>query len=242
MLKQILKFFLDDTQEKYSFFRLYSNLSTWQKSGHIPYESELPHEISFEPSFWKRVNQIRVETKNDNHERAFSVFMADNELILTENVKGTTKSVSSNNTVSVRYIHGKKEGCLTREIYVDSSLYSSNEVYYKNVPKQISVSYLFNIHTHPEFKETKTYGYFSLVDINSFVNSKALVTGMIGEKFNLLMKSNKSPRALLNYEESEISKESLTNKCHFGVYEGEFQDNLKLFVSHLSNNKSTTSN
>ena len=235
MLKQILKFLFDDTQEKYSFFRLYSNLTKWEKSGHTPFESELPKEISFDSKFWKRINQIRIDTKNDNHERAFSVFLADGELVLTENIKGTTSSVNSNHTVSVRYVKGKREGYLSREIYVDSSLYSCNEVYYKKVPTKVFVAYLFNIHTHPENQESKTYGYFSIVDINSFVNSKALVTGMIGEKFNLLMKTNKSPIALRNYQENEISKESLTNKLHFGVYQGEIGDSLKLFLLSPSN-------
>lgn len=216
--------FSDNSVKKFSFYSLYTNLKKWGINKTLPYSYDLPDIITFDEDFWKKIVQIHNETKNDDHERAFSVFWADGELILTGITKGTTSSVTTNSTVTVRYVQSKHKGYLTKQILVDSDLYSSKDIYYKNVPKKIEVQYLFNIHTHPVHRagEREYYGFFSLTDINTFINSNAIITGMISDKLWLLFKINKSPKVLNNYTQEEISVQSLNEKIQLGVYSGEF--------------------
>lgn len=228
MFKNILKFFFDDSSKSYSFTKLYTQLSKWSKAGALPYDYELPQVIKFEDSFWKKIIQIHNETKNDNHERAFSIFWADGELIITGTTRGTTNSVQTNSTVSVKYVQSRHKGYYSKQIFVDSELYSSKDIYYKNINRNIVVQYLFNIHTHPVhlINGSEYYGFFSFTDINTLINSNAIITGMIGDKFWLLFKTIKSPRILNNYEESEINIQSLNEKIKLGVYCGEFGKKL----------------
>lgn len=228
MLKDILKLFFDNSSSKYSFYKLYTQLNKWDKQGTLPYDYELPKEISFDSSFWKKIIQIHKDTKNDDHERAFSIFWAEGELVITGVTKGSTSSVTTNSTVTVRYVPSKYKNYFSKQILVDSNLYSSKDIYYKNINKNIEVKYLFNVHTHPVHRvgDREYYNFFSKTDINTFINSKAIITGMIGDKFWLLMKTNKSPKILNNYEEKEINIESLNEKIKLGVYSGEFGKGL----------------
>lgn len=238
MLDKILRFLFDDTQTTYSFFRLYTQLTNWSNQGRLPYEYELPKVISFEDSFWKRVISIHNLTKGDDHERAFSVFWADGELVLTGDIRGTTSSVTTNSVVSVKYIQSRHKGYATKQIFVDSDLYSQKDVYYKNIPSKVEVKYLFNVHTHPAhiIDGKEFYGFFSLTDINSLIYSNAIVTGMIGDRFWLLFKTTKTPKVLNNYQENEINIDSLVDKLHLGVYSGTLGGKLSIHLSKLSDN------
>lgn len=228
MLKSLLNIFFSDSDSSFSFYKLYTKLTRWSLEKTLPYEYELPDSISFDEGFWKRITQIHNETKNDNFERAFAIFWADGELIITGTTKGTTSSVTTNSIVTVKYSQSRHKGYLTKQIIVDSEIYSSKDVYFKNVPSKIEVKYLFNIHTHPVhmINGQERYGFFSFTDINTLVNSNAIITGMIGDKLWILFKTNKTPKVLNNYEESEISIESLTEKIKLGVYSGEFGKKL----------------
>ncbi len=216
--------FSSNNINKFSFYTLYNKLKQWGISKTLPYPYELPDVITLDEKFWKKIVQIHNETKNDDHERAFSVFWADGELIITGVTKGTTSSVTTNSTVTVRYVQSRHKGYLTKQILVDSDLYSSTDVYYKNIPTKIEVKYLFNMHTHPVHRagDREYYGFFSKTDINTFINSEAIITGMISDKLWLLFKTNKSPKILNNYEQEEISVQSLNEKIQLGVYSGEF--------------------
>lgn len=228
MLAKILSFFVEDERTNFSFYRLYTKLKQWAKEGTLPWEHELPQSISFESTFWKKVIEIHKATKGDDYERAFSVFWADGELVITGVTKGSTSSVTTNSVVGVKYSPSRHKGYLTKTITVDSNTYSTKEVYHKNVPSQLEVKYLFNVHTHPRkvINNNDYYGFFSITDLNSLINSNAIITGMITDKFWLLVKTNKSPKALNNYEQNEVNTNSLIEKIRLGVYSGDLGGKL----------------
>lgn len=211
----------------------------WKEKGMFPYESELPDSLIFPEDFWKKVIEIYKLTRNDGKERARSIFWVDGEVVVTKVDKGNEKAVTSRGKVSVKYSQSRRREYAIKEVFVDGKRYSKREVYYKKIPKKISVVYLFNMHTHPphEVGEITNYSFFSLQDLKSMLSTNAIITGMIGNKLWILIRTNQTPKVLNNFEESEITKESLTKRLHIGVYSGEFKSKLR---KHLLNNNTTT--
>ncbi len=238
MFDKILKFFFDDTQDSISFYKLYTNLVKWQKEGRYPYDYELPQAISLDSDFHNKIIQLYKLTLNDGLERAVSVYWADGELVLSEVIKGTESYVKTNSNIKISYRQSRHTGYLTKEIFVDNKLYSTKDVYHKNVPEKIELKYLFNMHTHPrhESNDSYYYGIFSAQDIKSLVGTQSTITGLIRDNFTLLFKTNKSIRDTSNLEDKEITLQSLTDKFGFVVYTGKFKGKLYRFSPEFSNN------
>lgn len=235
MIKKLLGLFFEDTSKEFTSYQLISKVSQWGKTRDLPYDYELPNSILFDSSFTKRISEIQKGTTSDDHERAFNVFSVDSELIVTEEIKGTTSSVTSKSVVSARYIKSSQEGYFKKQIHVDSKLYSEKDIYYKRIPKKIEIIYLFNVHTHPCVNGS--YSFFSLTDINSLINSSGAITGLITDRLWLLVKTVKSPKVLNNYTEAEITKDSLTDRIKLGVYEGSIGKKLYRYLPSSPKNK-----
>ena len=172
-------------------------------------------------------------------ERAVSVYWADGELVLSKVIKGTEDSVTTNSNIKISYTQSIHKGYLKKEIFVDNSLYSTRDVYYKNVPEKIDLRYLFNMHTHPKHSlsdGTHYYGIFSAQDIRSLVDSNSTISGLIRDDFTLIFKTNKSITNANNLEDKDITLQTLTNKYGFVVYQGQFKGKLYRFSSELINN------
>lgn len=219
------KLFGSEDSNNMTFYQLYQKLRGWNDNKTFPYDYELPDSISFPPEFWKRIIELYKATKSDGNERAISVFWADGDLVLSSIVKGDNRSVKPNNKVRISYIPSRHQGYLTKEVYVDEKKYMSKDVYHKRAPKSIEIKYLFNMHTHPPHNMTDGstyYSFFSLQDLKSLIGSNAVITGMIGDKLWLLVRTNKTPALPADFEEREISVESLGSRLNIGVYAGDF--------------------
>ncbi|WKZ31271.1 MAG: hypothetical protein QY318_00655 [Candidatus Dojkabacteria bacterium] len=230
MAFQFLKnIFSSNSANVMTFYQLYQKMRAWNKSGTFPYEFELPDVISFPEDFWKKVIELYKLTKSDGNERAISVFWADGELVLSSVVRGDSRSVKPNNKIRVSYVQSKHQGYLTKEVYVDEKKYMSKDVYHKRAPKEIEIKYLFNMHTHPphNMQDGSTfYSFFSLQDLRSLLGSNAVITGMIGDKLWLLFRTVKTPQLPADFEEREISVETLGSRLELGVYSGDFNGKL----------------
>jgi hypothetical protein len=103
------------------------------------------------------------------------------------------------------------------------------------VPKEIEIEYLFNMHTHPQHKNSSGVGYynfFSAQDIKSFINSNTVITGLVTDKLWLLFRTNKTASNLDYLTDKDITIEKL-NELELGVYSGEFYKKLNT-VTFLS--------
>ncbi len=214
-----------------SMFSLRSKIINWTNSRVYPAYYELPAGISFSPEFWNRVNEIYRHTQSDGHERAVSVFWADDDFVLTESVRGDTSQVNiPGQTVQVAYKKTGSQQFAEKVVSVNGTVYSSKSVEWRSVPrdKKIEVLFLFNMHTHPPHNamsgsnSTSLYSYFSLTDINSFLQSNAVLTGMISDKLWLLAKTNETKLTSARMQESDISPETLRSQLGFKVYSGLF--------------------
>lgn len=239
MLYKILKFFFDDRPESISFYKLYTNLVKWNKERRLPYDYELPQVISLDSDFHRKIIKLYKETLNDGLERAVSVFWADGELVLSKVIKGSERAVTTNSNIKISYTKSIHKDYLKKEIFVDNSLYSSKDIYYKNIPDKIDLKYLFNMHTHPKHVNhdgSYYYGIFSAQDIRSLINSNAIISGLIRDDFLLIFKTKKSITNADKLEDNQITLHSLTDKYGFIVYQGQFKGKLYRFSSELINN------
>lgn len=230
MIKQLLSsIFWGSTPNNYTFYQLYSKMRKWGKTEGYPYEYQLPEHISFPSEFWAQVIKLFKATRSDGYERAISVFWADGELILSSAIKGTTSSVTPSANIRVSYVPTKKREYWSREVHLDGKLYSKKDVYYKKAPKKIEVVYLFNMHTHPPHKRedgTSYYAFFSVQDLKSLTKSTAAITGMIGDKLWILIRTNNTPNHI-SLEQRDVTVENLSKQLHLGVYSGEWKTKLK---------------
>lgn len=228
----LLNLLFGSTDKSKSFYQLYNKLKDWKSAGVYPFEYNLPNSISFPPDFWKKIIDTHKLTIRDGKERAISLFWADGELVIMPTVTGDEKSVKSNNSVSVKYErHPTKKDYYRKNVLVNNSTYKRVDVYYKKVPKKVEVSYLFNMHTHPQHKKDSGevyYNFFSAQDIRSFINSNAIVTGLVTNKLYLLFRSNNTSTNVNDLKDSDITKEFLKDNYNMGVYEGEFRSILRL--------------
>lgn len=233
------KIFSTSENTKYSYFQLYNKLSYWKENKVLPYSFNLPKQIVFPENFWKEIVKMYKSTASDGMERAISVFWVDGDLVLTSLIKGDQKSVKTNSSVEVKYEQSIHKGYLKKKIFVDGSIYSEKEIYYKNLPKKTSLQYLFNLHTHPAHHtmEKDIYGFFSSIDIQTFTGSDAIITGLITDKLWILIKTSETKNLLL--QDQEITKESLTQRLFLAVYEGDFHEPLQRFSLQLSNNNTS---
>jgi len=231
LLKTITQIFTGDSESTLQYPALYRKIRKWSESGVYANNFELPKYLTLPEEFWKKIEQLHKETKADGHERSISVFWAEDDWVVTSTIRGTEKQVTSGGSVLVRYVPTSKPEYFRKEILVDQKLYSKKEVYYKKMPKKIEVLYLFNLHTHPPHKtegivpnseNNLFYGFFSLQDVKSLLQSKAPLTGLVTDKLWLIFRTNQSPQLLNNYDESEIDIASLREKIKLIVYSGDF--------------------
>ena len=219
-----------DSSNTVTFYKLYNNLKEWKKLNIFPYTYNLPQSISFPEDFWKKIIHIHKNTLRDGNERAISIYWADGELVVSPIVTGDSKSVSSRGGISVKYEpHPTRKGYFRKEVMLNSSLYKRTDVYEKSIPKKIEVSYLFNMHTHPQHRDSSGVGYFnffSAQDIKSFIQSNVAVTGLVTDRLWVLIRTNRTPNNLDYIQDRDISIEKL-NELQIGVYGGEFYKNCK---------------
>ncbi len=234
-----------------TFYQLRKNLVYWKSSGVYPANYSLPKGIKFSSDFWSQIIDLYKYTRKDGYERAISVFWVDGEVVLTSVVKGSKKSVKTKSGVKVAYQpikRNNKYDYYWRKIWVNDKIYSKKKVYKSKVPKKIEKPvYLFNMHTHPpheksagrysnydlqekrfggDYRGQKSYSYWSAQDIKSLIKSSAIVTGVITDRLNLLIRTNETPGNVDFLKDSDVSRKYLSEELNLGVYEGDFKKTL----------------
>jgi hypothetical protein len=220
-----------------TFSQLHRKIVDLRSANLYPYGYNLPQAISFPTDFWEDLIEIYKKTDKDGLERAFSVFWADGEVVLTETNTGSESSVKSGGSIQVKYSHHPTRSNYARkELFLDGKLLKRRDVYGKDVPKALEVQYLFNIHTHPKHvKENgeKYYNFFSAQDVKALISSKAIMTGLVTDNLWLLIRTDKTPSDVSNLTDREVTPEYLENTLHIGLYKAVF--NKKAFRNKILN-------
>lgn len=245
ILKNLFKtfFFPSDT---ITFYSLYKKLKAHSKTNTYPNDYTLPPHISFPSDFWKQVIRLYKDTLADKHERSVSIFLWEQEYIFATVIKGDKSKVNVRGKVKVAYELKNKKPPYTfyRKIWVDEKVYSQKEVSQKQVPSKIDPPiYLFHLHTHPPHDKDEGYqientniggdyvgkygySYWSAQDIKSFVLSGTAMTGLITDKFRLLVRTDKTPSSFPKINDYRITPAYLQNELNLVEYEGRFNEKL----------------
>lgn len=209
-----------------SFNELHQKIVSLRKSNLYPYGYNLPEAISFPSDFWDDLIKIFKMTDRDGLERAFSVFWADGEVVLTQTNTGSESSVKSGGSIQVKYSHHPtRQGYARKELFLDGKLLKRKDVYHKSVPKALEVQYLFNIHTHPKHVRedgSSYYNFFSAQDVKALISSKAIMTGLVTDRLWLLIRTDKTPLDVSDLKDSDITPEFVENVLHIGLYRADF--------------------
>lgn len=233
----ILDFLFGSKIQTTSFLELHKRIVDLRASNLYPYTYNLPQAIQFPSDFWDDLINIYKKTYKDGLERAFSVFWADGEVVLTEVNTGSDKMVKSGGSIQVKYSHHPtKMDYARKELYLDGKLLKRKDVYHKNVPKTLEVQYLFNIHTHPKHKRedgSVYYNFFSAQDIKALLTSKAIMTGLVTDKLWLLIRTDQTPSSVEDLTDSQVTPEYVENTLKIGVYKADF--NKKAYRYSLVN-------
>lgn len=224
---------LFEQSDTMSFYTLGQKLVSWKKSGGFPMEYELPQSILIDPKITSKLIKLYKLTRSDEFERAISLYWADGEYVISDENRGNRESITPNSRIEVKYVPMSKVGYYKREIYLNGKKYSSKELYHTKVPKVIEVHYLFNFHTHPpHFDSTGAarYSFFSAQDIKSLVKSGSVLSGMVGDKVWLIMRTAQTPTAIEHLTDYQINMEFLIKELHIAVYTGEFKKRVERVV------------
>jgi hypothetical protein len=209
-----------------TFLELHRKIVELRSSNLYPYTYNLPQAIAFPTDFWKDLINIYRKTDRDGLERAFSVFWADGEVVLTEVNTGSNKMVKSGGSIQVKYSHHPtKKEYARKELYLDGKLLKRRDIYHKNVPKALEVQYLFNIHTHPKHSRddgSTFYNFFSAQDIKSLLTSKAIMTGVVTDKLWLLIRTDKTAFSVDELTDLQVTPEYVENTLNIGLYRADF--------------------
>lgn len=172
-----------------------------RNGSYIP-KSSLSVELSVPDDLYIKSREIQKLTNLDYKERSINVYLAFDEIVVSDYTLGNNERVISNERISAQIVPYK--GRLIKKIYINNKLVNEKYIDEKDVNKiSKSIFLISNFHTHPLHieKESKTWGFFSDVDLNSFCSSRNLLsTGLITKSYWLLVKTNSyNPINISNY-------------------------------------------
>ena len=216
MFSFLRNLFEDNRIPTIPFLEFYKKISQLKENEVFPYEYNLPQGISFPESFWEELVKIYRMTLKDGKEREVSIFEVDGDLVFTSVTKGDEQSVVSNHQISVKYqIHPTRRNYYRKEIYLDGKIYKRIDVYYKSVPKKVTIHFLLNLHSHPKVGDQ--YPFLSLQDIKSQLSSNAVVSGLITDRLWLIVRTEKTSKEVLLTQE-EVTVENLRTRMAMICY------------------------
>lgn len=172
---------------------LHNFLEKWRKLNSLPSTGGWPVSFYLPSNVWTKFKDLMKYTKGDGHEYAVNLFHVDGEIIVTPQTRGDYHTVTTRDSVSVQY-KPKDKYYYEKHILVNAKLVQKSAVEIKKVPKQISIIYLFNVHTHPIQKES--YSFFSDTDMRSFLSSSAMVMGLLTDQLWVVAKTSSSLKTL----------------------------------------------
>jgi len=205
------------------FFNFCKFILKYQGINKFPEKYEYPSEIILSSSLWEKIISLKRFTDQFNYEHSITVFNIDDDIIITNPVKGTKSSVSSSVKIEVKY-NPKNNKYIEKQVFVNGVLSSKSSIKNTQVKKDINITPVFSIHSHPQINGK--YSFFSITDINSLNDSKFLCSGLMTDEFLLACKLSSSLIVKKDFQEilNELNK-SYLNK---DVPNISLLDNLKL--------------
>ena len=194
------------------FYKFAQHLKRYQELRSIPAASDYPQDINLSSEIWNRIKNLRDFTDKYNYEHSFSIFLIDNDIIITPITKGTKEHVISREAIKLEYKQKGNNNLFEKVVSINGKIIFRKTT--KSVPESPSINYLFGIHSHP-IDINNRYPFYSYEDYKDLQNSEALGQGLVTNELLLLGRTNPSkskpsidPLQLL----AELNSEYLTNQ------------------------------
>ena len=184
----------------------------------LPDKSGLPDYIEFPSYFWDRIKQLRRYTDKDGHEYASSVYVVDDDIILTPFIRGEPSHVNIKYHIKWHY-EPLDNNRYVKKVYINNQNVLTKTVYKYQIPQKLYSTYLFSVHTHPYHADLGKYGFYSNQDIMSLLQSSSYCMGLITDVFYLIFKTKK---AVESYTPQKAPSLGYLKTKGFVVYGAEF--------------------
>lgn len=161
-------------------------------SGTLPKMSQWPVTIELSKEFRELMQKIFDSTSLTGNEHEVSIFYIDGDILASSMLKGEKNKVEVNHNVNLAYIP-QNNGKYEKQIYIDHKVVKKYKV--DKVPSKQVIKYLMNVHSHPKFKDLSgkdNYSFFSVTDIENFINSTLPVVGLVTDRLWLACKTEKT--------------------------------------------------
>ncbi len=172
-------------------------LKQWRDLNKLPTFNSWPKYVHFGGDMWGGIKKLYEYTASNNFEYETSFFFVEGDVFNTPPFKGEKDKVSARHDFSVKYVPKSGE-YYEKQVIMDDKVVKKEAVKAKNLPKEIRLGYLFNVHSHPVHKimtrsgEVETYGFFSGTDINSLLYGSAVISGLVTDEFWLVAKTDRT--------------------------------------------------
>lgn len=179
------------TKKNYSLYDFVKFSNKHRNVRTLPSKASCPEKISLTPELWDHLKKIRSYTSQENRERSVTFFWADGDIVTTEYARGQEAFVVTKHTASLKYEPTTRKNYYRKLITVDGKIVKDYTIDKSRVPKQPQVTELFSVHTHPkrELDGKFYFNFLSETDIKSLINSNALCSGLMLDKFWLVCKT-----------------------------------------------------
>lgn len=174
------------------FFRF---LKKWRGLKRYPTSQMWPREITLDSKAWEGIQKLYNLTRMDGHEYETAFFFVEGDTYLTTPMRGTRDQVTASHSLQVKYEIDQKRRVYYRNILIDGKVINKVLVKPDKLTGDLQIGYLFNIHSHPEHVNAAkqvTYSFFSDTDIRTLLASDAVVSGLVTDKFWLVVKTDQA--------------------------------------------------
>lgn len=156
----------------------------------LPESWDIPKQFVLDKTIYSRVNGLKELTNKDRRERAMSFYLAYDELIVGKYTLGDERSVTTSDKIMLK-LSPSPDGAIL-QIKVNDLLQINKKVTKKEIEKvDKNINQISSFHTHPIHfeKEVKTWGFFSDVDLNTFINSPLPTMGLVTKSYWIIVKT-----------------------------------------------------
>lgn len=189
-------------------FTKFANIiKSHRDAGKAPTNRLFPRNIKLSSRIWQYILNLQSFTSKYGYEHSISFYWVDGDIIATSPTKGSKTRVTSKEKINLKY-KPKIRDWYDKLIIINGKTKLKKQVKAKDIPEQIKIVQLFNVHSHPAHTEAEQekYSFFSGTDINSLARSQSFCSGLVTDELLLACQHDSSPTILTDQEKIVLNK------------------------------------
>ncbi|MCA9371506.1 hypothetical protein KC726_01275 [Candidatus Woesebacteria bacterium] len=190
------------------------------QKGHTPSRSFWPKEFYLPTNVMDNVKKMRQWTKEDGFEYEISVIDAAGDIVSSPLFRGERTKVRATHSTRVQYnkIDSAK---FQKVVEVDGVTVLKRPMKYEEYDKTRKIQTIASIHTHPSHEieheggQKRTYGFFSVRDILTLLQSPNFLLGLVTDRLWFACKTSSTIRTIGQNGEQMLQR--VSNASYSGV-------------------------